>query len=505
MLNFWNKLSIKWKIFVFLLFFCFILLCFLWTAQVLFLDRFYKSIRTNEIRDISSVIATSVDDYGFFDARIMNDIVDSYNVCLEIATSSGYPLYSICTSNNCIIHRMTSDEKRSLYAAALENRGEYTRTYQYTSIVNTIRRSGMRHYITFEEVPEESLVYANILVDDYGSTALLLVNAIITPVGTTANTLRVQLNFITSFAVLFSILLALLISKRVSKPIEKINKTAKQLAASDYDVVFEETGYKEINELAATLNFTAKELSKVESLRKELIANVSHDLRTPLTLISGYAEAIRDLPSDDNTENIQIIIDESRRLSSLVADLLDISKLQSGMDFLNLTKYNLTETVRKTIFTISELVKKDGYKINFIKDEDIYITADELKISQTIYNLLINAVNYAGEDKTVIVKQTVSSSHVRLIVTDMGEGISEEDLPHIWDRYYRVEKNHKRSITGSGLGLSIVKQIIMMHEGNCGVSSGVGKGSTFWIELKRDAVQQTKNQLFLSKIVDKQI
>ena len=485
MLNCWNKLSIKWKIFVFLLCFCFILLCFLWVFQVLFLDRFYKTIRTNEIRDISSLIAASVDDDGFFDANIMDDIVASYNVCLEIATNIGHPIYSICNTNNCIIHRMTADEKRNLYMITFEHGGEHTITYRYARVVSTIRRSGLGHHISFETVPEESLVYANILFDDHGNTALLLVNAIITPVGTTANTLRVQLNYITGFAVLVSILLALLISRRVSKPIEKINKAAKQLAVFDYDVVFEETGYKEINELAATLNFTANELSKVESLRKELIANVSHDLRTPLTLISGYAEAIRDLPSDDNSENIQIIIDESRRLSSIVADLLDISKLQSGMDFLNLTKYNFTETVEKTISTISELVKKDGYKINFIKDEDIYITADELKISQTVYNLLINAVNYTGEDKTITVKQTASDSHVKLMVIDTGEGISEEDLPYIWDRYYRIEKNHKRSVTGSGLGLSIVKQIIELHGGSWGVSSGIGAGSAFWIELKR--------------------
>jgi len=485
MLNSWNKLSIKWKIFVFLILFCFVLLSFLWTFQVLFLDRFYKFIKTNEIRNISSVISTSANEDGFFDANIMTTIADSYGVCLEIALPDGYPIYSVCTSSNCIIHRMSPTEKRNLYWIALENNGEYTRTYRDTIIVNTIRRSGFRHQISIERVPEESLVYANILVDANGNTALLLVNSIISPIGATSNILRVQLNFITGFAILLSTILAFLISKRVSQPIEKINKIAKRLAISDYNVVFEETGYKEINELAATLNFTANELSKVEGLRRELIANVSHDLRTPLTLISGYAEAIRDLPSENNTENIQIIIDESNRLSSLVADLLDISKLQSGMEMLDHTTYNFTKSVEKTITTLSELVKKEGYKISFIKDEDIYISADELKISQSVYNMLINAVNYTGEDKTIVVKQIVSESHVKLTITDTGDGIAKRDLPHIWNRYYRVEKNHKRSITGSGLGLSIVKQIVDLHEGDCGVCSEVGNGSTFWIELKR--------------------
>lgn len=131
-------------------------------------------------------------------------------------------------------------------------------------------------------------------------------------------------NFIifAAFMILFSVMLALVIAKWIFRPIEAINNSAKMLATGDYSTQFKGTGYKEIAELSETLNYTAKELSKVELLRQELIANISHDLRTPLTLISGYAEAMRDLPDENNSENAQIIVDETKRLTTLVNDVM---------------------------------------------------------------------------------------------------------------------------------------------------------------------------------------
>ena len=204
---------------------------------------------------------------------------------------------------------------------------------------------------------------------------------------------------------------------------------------------------------------------------------------TPLTMITGYGEVMRDLPGENTPENIQIIIDEATRLSTLVNDLLDLSKIQSGSIQPEKSEFCLTDSIKNIFTRYAKLKEQDGYNILFESDEDVYIFADELKISQVIYNLVNNAVNYVGEDKTVIVTQKVNGKKVLIEVTDHGDGIPPEKLEYIWDRYYKVDKEHKRGVIGTGLGLSIVKGILDSHKARYGVRSTLGKGSTFWFEL----------------------
>jgi signal transduction histidine kinase len=286
---------------------------------------------------------------------------------------------------------------------------------------------------------------------------------------------------------LFSMLLALLIARRIAKPIVSVSESAKTLAAGRYDVLFDARGYREIRELSDTLNVAAKELSAVDGLRRELVSNISHDLRTPLTLIAGYAEAMRDLPGENTPENAQIIVDEAKRLNRLVGDVLDLSKLQSGGQKLKLSRYNLTESLREIALRLAELTKAGGYTILFEADADAHVIADESHISQAVYNLLTNAVSFTGEDKTVTLRQITEPGVVTVEVADTGKGVAPEELAHIWERYYRSEKKHRRAEIGSGIGLSIVKSIMELHGGVYGVKSepGKGSGSVFWIRLKR--------------------
>ena len=228
------------------------------------------------------------------------------------------------------------------------------------------------------------------------------------------------------------------------------------------------------------MNYTSSELKKVEGLRRELVSNVSHDMRTPLTMITGYSEVMRDIPGENSPENIQIIIDEANRLTSLVNNLMDISKLESGAIAMQNSVFCITDCIKDIFSRYTKLIEQDGYNIVFESDCDAYIKADPLRISQVLYNLINNAINYAGEDKTIIVKQSVSPDRVCIEIIDHGVGIEEDKLPYIWDRYYKVDKEHKMAVVGTGLGLSIVKNILNKYDAEFGVKSTIGFGSDFW-------------------------
>lgn len=339
------------------------------------------------------------------------------------------------------------------------------------------------HWVQNSKNDNQNMVYADIIPLDDGSECFLLVTSSITPLSNTVEIIKGQLYIVSIVFIVLAVLISLLASRKIARPISKTNTAAKELAKKNYDVEFDATGYIEVEELNETLNYAKTELAATEKLQKELIANISHDLRTPLTMITGYGEVMRDLPGENTPENIQIIIDEATRLSSLVNDLLDLSKLQSGAIQPQKERYCLTDSIDDIFVRYAKLKEQDGYNITFESNEKVYIYADELKISQVIYNLVNNAINYVGEDKTVIVSQKIIDKHVRIEVTDHGEGIPPEKLEYIWDRYYKVDKEHKRGVIGSGLGLSIVKSILDAHNAHYGVRSTVGEGSTFWFEL----------------------
>ncbi len=277
--------------------------------------------------------------------------------------------------------------------------------------------------------------------------------------------------------------LALLTSRKISAPIIRLNQAAKRLGKGQFDVEFQGGGYREIHELSDTMAQAARQLGRQDDLRRELLANVSHDLRTPLTMIIGYAEAIRDLPGEDTPENIQVIIDEAARLNQLVTDLLDLSKLQAQSQPLDIQVFCLTDSVREALARLDKLASAAGYQVIFRQDREVYVRADELRLSQVIYNLVGNAIAHTGEDRRVVVDQLTRPGFVRIQVTDSGPGVPPEERQLIWERYYKKSKNNRRPDMGSGLGLAIAKAALIQHGALYGVESGPDHGSIFWFEL----------------------
>ena len=492
-----EKIGIKWKIFIYLLGFTAALLVLLWVFQTVYLDEFYKKIKTSDIESAFENIESVVEDTDMSEA--IEVIAKSYDICILVTNMSGMELYSYEQNMQCTIHKQRFDEIRFYIAMAIKNGGTYTQKIEKNNNELYLPpekgnvdgdKSKLEYYIPdrFHNMPSistaESIIKIKIYEKSNGEQMAVIINSVITPVDATVHTLRIQLIYISVIMIVLALFIAIIISSRISRPIVKINNSAKELAKGDYDVVFEGNSYKEIAQLSQTLNHATRELAKAEGLQRELIANVSHDLRTPLTMITAYAEVMRDLPGENTPENVQVVIDEAKRLTNLVNDLLDISKLQAGVTQLEIKEYDLTKSIELVLGRYSKFLEQNGYTINFEYDRHVMVVADEFKIYQVIYNLVNNAINYTGKDKNVTVTQRVTGSIVRIEVSDTGQGIAREELENVWERYYKVDKSHKRAMMGTGLGLSIVKNILKLHNAQYGVISKEGVGTTFWFELK---------------------
>ena len=472
--------------------------------HMFFLDSFYKNIKVNELKSAAKTIIANVDSDDF--ETVLRDTAREGGMRIEVFDSEGNDLFG--SGETPMGVSASTEVRKKLYTEA-QKAGNTVETWK--SVINKSpdkspddhtpkgekndpnNKADIQDRYDFvdeadarnmhRDGPEIIMLIQTVEIDE--KEAAVALSTALTPLFATREILNVETMYICSVLLVVSVLLAILIFRKISKPIVQTNEKAMLLAGGNYDVKFDSDGYREISELNDTLTFAASELNRTETLRRDLMANISHDLRTPLTMIRGYAELMRDIPGEANEENIQIIIDETNRLSNLVTDILDLSKLQSGVEKLNKTDFSITDSINGILNRYSKIKAMEGYTINFENDGDVFINADSIKISQVLYNLINNAINYTGEDKTVTVRQKVNGNTVRIEISDTGEGIDEENIKFIWDRYYKVDKTHKRPVSGTGIGLSIVKNILELHGFKYGVMSQKGEGSTFYFEAEK--------------------
>lgn len=495
-----EKISIKWKIFLYLLSFTAVLLALLWVFQICYLDTFYKMIKNRKAENALDQAVEILKDTDTDVNAAMEKLALEYNLAILVTDTAGETIYHADYMANSKMGSIPTEEFQRYYEQAKEQGGTAKIEFEDSRNVSMPmpEAQGQENSSNgMEKIPPDrkgelfqehrqkmiqSAIYVQIIPDST-KDMVVMVDSQLTPIDATVDTLRIQFLWITVILVVLSLGIAFLLARNISKSMIRVNHSARELANGNYSVEFSGKDYREIAELSETLNYAARELEKTEGLRKELIANVSHDLRTPLTMIIAYSEVMRDLPGENTPENIQVVIDESRRLTNLVNDMLDISKLQAGVMEKELSVYNLTESIQSVLQRYNKLKEQEGYSIEFQYEQEITVEADEFKIYQVIYNMVNNAINYTGDDKRVVVRQEIKGTRVRIEISDTGEGIQPENIPYVWDRYYKVDKTHKRAVMGTGLGLSIVKNILILHEAEYGVESEMGKGSTFWFEL----------------------
>lgn len=484
-----KNIGVGWKLFALLLAFVLLMLGVIWFFQVRLLNHFYKQTKYKELEAISKVLSEYVGSDSL-DEAAYSCAVD-YATCIRIFRRNNQmavEVASVDVSIECFIHDVSQNTLNEYYRNAKENGGVYAAAKEMEPKLDTFwseNDPGKPHPFDIIDARSKAvgMVYNVIVTDGNGVEYMIMLNSELTPVSATVKTLEMQFIWITCVLLVATILLAVVISRNISKPIVKMNRAAKKLAEGRYDVNFEGRGYREICELADSLNLAADELSRTDTLQRELIANVSHDLRTPLTMIRGYTEVMRDIPGENTPENLNVIAEEANHLSELVNDMLDLSRIRSGVRQPEMSDFCLTDAIKEVMSRYEALVRNDGYCIEFDADRDAWITADRMMILQVVYNLINNAINYSGEEKSVQVRQTVDEKEVCISVIDRGAGISPDQIDRIWDRYYKVDRVHKRAAVGTGLGLSIVKGILEGHRATYGVESAEGVGSRFWFSL----------------------
>lgn len=300
-------------------------------------------------------------------------------------------------------------------------------------------------------------------------------------------------------SILFATILAFLLSKTLSGPLVSMQKAALAMAEGNFNVKLYVGSNDEIGLLAFSLNNLSEKLkqtlddlheekdklAKTLTAMSDFVANVSHELRTPLSLMQGYAEAVIDFGEDASARNkySQVILEETKRLSALVNDLLRLSKAE-GDTVLKKEATNITKFLEQVIEEYLPICKENNIAIEMRSEKEIpYIKIDRAKIKQVMINLLDNACRYGVEGKKVVINVLKTEKSIKIAVKDFGNGIPPEDIPFLWDRFYRVDKSRRRDTGGTGLGLAIVKNIISAHAGKVYVESKLGEYTEFSFEI----------------------
>lgn len=434
----------------------------------------YEANKIKSIQEVGSFVEKFIED------ERLDEFVDymqsQSDTCIMVyqSSSSGGMQASI-GNRGCMISSITNSERAKFVTKAIGSKNH--------SYLARVTNNSSDFGVDGDQSNNfDTIVYTKIVnAADYSS--IIMVSGNISPLNATTETLASQMRYIALFMIVAVAILTLLMYRHIAKPIIGITSNAKQLPQGKYTVDPKTNRYKEAADLNNTLVQAANDIQKADKAKRDLISNVSHDLRTPLTMIGGYGEMMIDLPEEKTDENIQVIVDETKRLNALVNDLLDMSRLQDGRIVLHKEVFDISALLKTQLQKYDVYRMQEGYTIESELLDAIYVNADKKRIEQVINNFLNNAVNYGGEAKHIIVREIKKENTVRIEVQDFGEGIDPKDLDNIWDRYYKVDKEHVRVANGSGIGLNIVKQLLELHGVPYGVNSSKGKGSTFYFEM----------------------
>ena len=477
--------SFRKKLWAYFALFAVVILSLLWLLQTVFLQNMYESMVTKTVeRAAASIRSTS--------SGITEDDLD------RIATNNSLLIVVTDRQGNLLY---STDEHNSIYRGKNFNRpgGIQNSTPQGRMAGNG--QKGQRKYLSLPDAYEEFLNAlqqnkneAVSLRSEDGQTliygfiqdnSVYYISTSLSAVGSTVAILRTQLVLVSAVSLVLSWILAWLLAKRFSSPLTALSRQAENLSDGQFDPEGIRGFSEEIDQLADNMETAAKDITQARNYQKEFLANISHDLRTPLTMIRGYAELVRDISWQDEEKresDLSVIIREAERLNGLVDEILTYSEIEAGKLPLQTETFNFSEMTQDILAQFEPLCMQEEYRIRSEIEPGIIITGDKKKLERVVYNLIDNAISHTGESKEIAVRLSRKDRSARLEVQDYGPGIPADVLPHIWERYFKASQQ-KRNKKGSGLGLAICKEILEQHEAKYGVESAEGSGSCFWLEL----------------------
>ena len=464
------------------MFFTAVIFTVLWLLQTVFLQNFYNGmVIKNTVSATEKITSFSTDD----------DISDTLD---ELSRNNSLLVYVTDTDGNILY---SADEyKKGHMGSGLDdhnlqqiNANPQNRHLHYRDLPDNFedfRRELESSENGYAELKTDRMYFYGKYIDygDGGEKAILYLGTNLDPVGSTARIISLQLLIVTVLSVAIGFVLALFMSISFSKPISQLNQKAHTLGEDKASTDYHKGFCSELDDLNDTLDMTDEKLRKNKIFQNELLANVSHDLRTPLTMIKGYAEMIRDISHDDEVqcaEDVAVIVKETDRLTALVNEILEYSELQMTDTEPVMSDVDLSEIVTAVTDSFESLYLKDGYTFERNISEDIHIHGNSSRLTRAVYNLLDNAVRHTGADKWIGITLKPENGRAIVEIADHGEGIGPEELDRIWDKYYTSRQRDGKGV--SGLGLAIVKQTVSQHKGKCCAESKLGKGSIFRIEL----------------------
>ena len=472
--------GIRFHIWLYFALFALGILALFGVLQNVLIEPYYRDNKITAIQTVADVIVENMIESNVVDQSNTDEVFRvsvNNNVCAIIYNDKGNIIFTTdALGSSCIFNQNFSlgtesyrslNSSNSLKDVIISRNGELSEVFRNT------------------KSNQEMILYGRYIRGNMANYTLY-VNSPVELLDSTLEIFTTQFTILTAGLLMLSLVLSVFLSNRIAHPIISMHTPATELASGNYDVNFNGGHFTELDDLAKTLNTATEKLSKVDELRKDLIANMSHDIKTPLTMIKAYAEMIQDISGDNpvkRNEHLNVILKEVDYLDHLVTDMSELAKMQSGNFEIKLTLFDIKEEIDEIMLLVQHLCDEKQISLSVDSPDSVLVSADRVKIKQVIYNFVSNAIKHSGEGAAVDIKVTDKDGLVKVMVIDNGHGIREEDLPYIWDRYYKIDKGFKRSIKSTGLGLAIAKAILDTHEANYGVISEEGKGSCFWFEL----------------------
>ncbi|MCY6484494.1 HAMP domain-containing sensor histidine kinase [Clostridium aestuarii] len=501
-----NKKSITFKLFivttVFFISFISIQLIF----QSLFFEKFYINKKTNKLKiELESFQKDYIKNLkrSTQTIRIIEKFEQSNNAKIVILESNGLLNYITNYEDELkdstrvnvikgIIQEWTSDPKAFI---DLQNKGEAI-TYIFDSKFYNIKNIVCVSPVVINNIPVKVIFAVSSLQ----------------PVNEAADVIKEYYIYIYIAAVVLILILSFVYSEMISRPLVNLNKKATKMSKFDFTEKCDANREDEIGNLAATLNFLSENLNKalnslrssnkklkkdiekekkLEKMRKEFVASVSHELKTPISLIEGYAEGVKDniVQGEEREYYLDVIIDEAQKMGRLVADMLELSRMESGTFKMNMNEFILDETIIKTIKRLKNLNYQNDEEnnIEIIMDvqDNLKVLGDENKIEEAITNFLTNAIRHTKNQGKIIVRAFIKQDKVWVEVENEGNNIPEGQIEKIWDKFYRIDKSRNRMLGGTGLGLAIVKNILELHHSEYGAEN-TKIGVKFYFSMKKN-------------------